>query len=60
MEVINMVMNRKGGYTGKILRVNLTDKSTSIIPTEKYEEYGGGHGMGSALFFDLGGDQLPF
>jgi aldehyde:ferredoxin oxidoreductase len=49
-----------GGYTGKILRVNLTNKSTSTIPTEKYEEYGGGHGMGSAIFFDLVGEQLPF
>ena len=49
-----------GGYTGKILRVNLTDKSISTIPTEQYEEYGGGHGIGSAIFFDLVGDQLPF
>ena len=49
-----------GGYTGKILRVNLTNKSIVTIPTEKYEEYGGGHGMGSAIFFDLVGDQLPF
>jgi aldehyde:ferredoxin oxidoreductase len=49
-----------GGYTGKILKVDLTHKSISKIPTEKYEEYGGGHGMGSALFFDLVGEQLPF
>jgi len=49
-----------GGYTGKILRVNLGNKSAGTIPTEKYEEYGGGHGMGSAIFFDLVGDQLPF
>ena len=50
----------KGGYTGKILRVNLTSKSISTIPTEKYAEWGGGHGIGSAVFFDLVGDQLPF
>ncbi len=50
----------KGGYTGKILRVNLTNKSIGTIPTERYEEYGGGHGIGSAIFFDLVGDQLPF
>ncbi len=50
----------KGGYTGKIARVNLTAKSVSTIPTEKYVEFGGGHGMGSAIFFDLVGDQLPF
>ena len=28
----------KGGHTGKIARVNLTDKSVSTIPTEKYVE----------------------
>ncbi len=50
----------KSGYAGKILRVNLTDKTTLVIPTEKYEEYSGGHGMGSAIFFDLAGKQLPF
>ena len=50
----------KGGYTGKIARVNLTSKTVSEIPTEKYVEFGGGHGIGSAIFFDLVGDQLPF
>jgi aldehyde:ferredoxin oxidoreductase len=50
----------KGGYTGKILRVDLSKKSVSTIPTEKYLEFGGGHGIGSAIFFDLVGDQLPF
>ncbi len=50
----------KGGYTGKILRVNLSTKAKSTIDTEKYVEFGGGHGMGSAIFFDLVGDQLPF
>ncbi|MBN1570640.1 MAG: hypothetical protein JXA73_22545 [Acidobacteria bacterium] len=49
-----------GGYTGKILRVNLTTKEISKMDTAKYEEFGGGHGMGSAIFFDLVGDQLPF
>jgi aldehyde:ferredoxin oxidoreductase len=50
----------KGGYTGKILRVDLSNKEIKTIPTEKYLEFGGGHGMGSAIFFDLVGDQLPF
>jgi aldehyde:ferredoxin oxidoreductase len=49
-----------GGYTGKILRVNLTSKTISKIDTAKYEEFGGGHGIGSSVFFDLVGDQLPF
>ena len=41
------------GYAGKILRVNLTTKSISSIPTSDYEQWGGGHGIGSAIFFDL-------
>jgi aldehyde:ferredoxin oxidoreductase len=49
-----------GGFTGKILRVNLTTKTVSQLATEKYMDYGGGHGMGSAIFFDLVGNQLPF
>ncbi len=49
-----------GGYVGKILRINLTTRKTSRINTEQYESYGGGHGIGSAIFFDLVGDQLPF
>jgi len=49
-----------GGFTGKILRVNLTTKAISQLATEKYLDYGGGHGMGSAIFFDLVGNQLPF
>ncbi|MHB8923929.1 MAG: aldehyde ferredoxin oxidoreductase N-terminal domain-containing protein [Coriobacteriia bacterium] len=42
-----------GGYTGKILRIDLTSKSVSTLQTKKYEEYGGGHGMGTAVFWDL-------
>ncbi len=42
-----------GGFTGKILRLNLTDHTTSIIDTSKYEEYGGGIGIGTAVFWDL-------
>jgi len=33
--------------------MNLTDRDTAIIPTSRYQEWVGGHGMGSALFFDL-------
>ena len=49
-----------GGYTGKILRINLTKKIIGTLVTEPYVEYGGGHGMGSAIFWDLAGNQLPF
>jgi aldehyde:ferredoxin oxidoreductase len=49
-----------GGYTGRILRVNLSKKSIGTINTEQYEQYGGGHGIGSAIFWDLAADQLPF
>ena len=41
------------GYAGKILRVNLTTKQTSTIDTARYEEFGGGYGMGAAIFWDL-------
>jgi aldehyde:ferredoxin oxidoreductase len=42
-----------GGYAGKILRVNLTTREISYIDTAKYEEFGGGYGMGAAIFWDL-------
>jgi len=41
------------GYAGKILRIDLSAKKISSIPTQKYAQWGGGHGMGSAIFFDL-------
>ncbi|MBN2242042.1 MAG: hypothetical protein JW793_05075 [Acidobacteria bacterium] len=41
------------GYAGKILRVNLTGGRTGIIETSKYEEFGGGYGIGAAIFWDL-------
>jgi aldehyde:ferredoxin oxidoreductase len=41
------------GYAGKILVVDLTTRTTSTLNTSDYAEYGGGHGMGSAVFFDL-------
>lgn len=48
------------GYAGKILVLDLTNKSTSIMDTEPYEEYGGGYGLASAVFWDLRADKLPF
>jgi aldehyde:ferredoxin oxidoreductase len=45
------------GFVGKILRIDLTARKTSIIDTAKYEQWGGGHGIGSALFFDLCADK---
>ena len=41
------------GYTGQILRLNLTTQSVSTIETRRYEEWGGGNGIGTALFWDL-------
>lgn len=41
------------GYAGKILKVDLTTHTVEEIPTEKYQKWGGGHGMGSAVFWDL-------
>jgi aldehyde:ferredoxin oxidoreductase len=41
------------GYAGEILRLDLTERTASTIPTSDYEQWGGGHGLGSAIFFDL-------
>ncbi len=41
------------GYAGKILRVNLTTQTISTIETSKYQQWGGGHGIGTAIFWDL-------
>ena len=41
------------GYTGEIARINLTTRQISVIQTSTYEMWGGGHGMGSAIFWDL-------
>jgi aldehyde:ferredoxin oxidoreductase len=41
------------GYAGKILRIDLTDRRISTIDTKDYEQWVGGHGMGSAIFWDL-------
>jgi len=41
------------GYAGKILKVDLSHRKISTILTAQYEQWIGGHGMGSAIFFDL-------
>ncbi|MFC1883664.1 aldehyde ferredoxin oxidoreductase N-terminal domain-containing protein [Thermodesulfobacteriota bacterium] len=41
------------GYAGKILKLDLTERKVGVIPTGKYQHWMGGHGMGSAIFFDL-------
>jgi aldehyde:ferredoxin oxidoreductase len=41
------------GHAGKILRLDLTRRKVGVIPTAKYQHWMGGHGMGSAIFFDL-------
>ncbi len=41
------------GYAGNILMLDLSLRKVSNIPTSKYEQWMGGHGMGSAIFFDL-------
>ena len=45
--------NKKSyGWIGKILRVNLTDKTVSTFPTEPYKEYIGGMGIANKIMFD--------
>ncbi len=45
------------GHMGKILRLDLTNLKTKEIATSDYEEFIGGHGMGSAIFFDAVDDK---
>jgi aldehyde:ferredoxin oxidoreductase len=41
------------GHAGKILKVDLSHKEITMLETEKYEQWAGGHGIGTAIFFDL-------
>ncbi|UMZ72902.1 aldehyde ferredoxin oxidoreductase [Natranaerofaba carboxydovora] len=41
-----------GGWTGKILRVNLTDRTVTEESTEKYKDYLGGMGIGYKVLWD--------
>ena len=40
------------GWTGKILRVNLTDKTVSVSPTDPYKEYLGDMGIANKIMYD--------
>lgn len=40
------------GHVGELLRIDLTSRSITTIPTSKYEKWVGGLGMGTALFWD--------
>lgn len=41
------------GWNGKIVRVNLTNGQITTINTEDYKEWIGGHGIATAIFFDV-------
>ena len=47
-------MNLKGGYHGKLLRVNLTTREINIedIPEKTLIDYVGGRGLGTKLMYD--------
>ncbi len=44
--------NKSYGWTGKILRVNLTDKTVSVSPTDPYKGYIGGMGLANEIMYD--------
>mgnify|MGYP002560857557 FL=1 len=44
--------NKSYGWTCKILRVNLTDKTVSVSPTDPYKEYLGGMGIANKIMYD--------
>ncbi|MCE2968965.1 MAG: hypothetical protein LW847_01840, partial [Burkholderiales bacterium] len=41
------------GYAGKILRLDLTQPKAIVLDTEPYKAWGGGHGLGAALFWEF-------
>jgi len=41
------------GFAGKIIKVDLTARKVDIVDTEPYKKWGGGHGIGAALFFEM-------
>jgi len=45
-----MAMN---GFAGKILRLDLTQRKAFVVDTAAYRRWGGGHGLGAALFWDF-------
>ena len=47
-----LVPNKSYGWTGMILRVNLTDKTVSVSPTDPYKEYLGGMGIANKIMYD--------
>ena len=44
--------NKSYGWTGMILRVNLTDKTVSVSPTDPYKGYLGGMGLATQIMYD--------
>lgn len=48
------------GYAGKILRINLTESTTEVIPTAKYlPDYIGGRIMANKIFWDEVKEAVP-
>jgi aldehyde:ferredoxin oxidoreductase len=49
-------MTQSYGWAGKILRVDLTDRKITIVPTSDFEpeKYIGGVGLNSKIFLELG------
>ena len=49
-------MSETGGWAGKVLHVDLTEKRNSKIPTQQYEpeKYLGGMGLNFKIFWELG------
>lgn len=43
---------KNDGWAGHILLLDLTRLKAKAISTEKYKRWGGGHGLGTALFWD--------
>ena len=45
-------MEKQYGSTGQILRVNLTDRSVSVVPTDRYREFIAGLGVNQYVLLE--------
>lgn len=55
-----MIKENLYGYAGKILRINLTDSTTEVIPTANYlPDYIGGRIMANKIFWDEMKESVP-
>lgn len=41
------------GFAGKVIKVDLTTRMVEVVDTKPYKQWGGGRGIGTALFWEM-------